>query len=77
MPKPHTLVVARRPEDSVVSVRIAMRAATLKHLRVEAIERDVTVADLITEALAQRAVNPIAVDGVPEAAFRMKRGGGK
>lgn len=61
-----------------MSVRIAMLAATLKRLRVEAIERDVTVADLVTEALAQRAVNPIPVEGVPEAAFRAKKmGGGK
>jgi len=70
MPKPHTLVVARKPEDAVVTVRVAMFDRTLKVLRVEAINRDVTVSDLIAEALAQRPVAPIAIEGVAEVALK-------
>ena len=60
--------------DKVVSVNVRMRSSTAQALRVESARRQLTISDLIAEALAQRPVNPIRLDDEADAALRALAG---
>ena len=62
---PNKVVVAKDQNAEVVNVNIRMLKSTLTELRHEAIRRELTVSDLISEALATRRVNPL----IPETPF--------
>jgi len=62
--RPNKFVTQRSTDDPVVTVTIRILHSTLRRLRVEGAERELSVSDLISEALATRSLNPIVPNGL-------------